>query len=142
MIELHAEKPPISSGLSSLDIDLIFWHPKVRDTKALQYFLETNHLGERAQTVVWLKKFSMRLSMWKGQYLHETNLADWTAAMQALECFLRQMNGQYRPSRIEYDTRAFTVGLVKKVRHQTRPLSILISGPIDRERPAWWNLKP
>ncbi len=142
MIALHAEKPPISSGLSSLDIDLIFWHPKARDTKALQYFLETNSLGERAQSVVWLTKFTMRLSMWKGQYLHEMNLADWNTAMEALEHFLRQMNEYYQSSRIEYDTRAFTVGLVKKVRHRTRPLSILSSGPIDREQPAWWTLKP
>lgn len=142
MIALHAEKPPISSGSSSLDIDLIFWHPKTKDTKPLQYFLELNHLGERAQTVVWLKKFTMRLSMYQGQYLHATNLADWNAAMQAIEHFLRQMDGHYHPRRMEYDTRAFTVGLVKKVRHQKRPLSILINSPMDRDQPVWWNLKP
>ncbi|MCL4495490.1 MAG: hypothetical protein M1294_11840 [Firmicutes bacterium] len=141
MMALHAEKPPISAGLASLDIDLIFWHPKVKDIKALQYFLETNSLDERAQSVVWLKKFTMRLSMWKGQYLHEMSLADWNTAMQALDHFLRQMNEYYHPRRIEYDTRAFTVGLVKKVRHRTRPLSILTSESIDRRQPAWWNLK-
>lgn len=142
MIALHSEKPPISSGPSSLDIDLIFWHPKIKDIKPLQYFLELNHLEERAQTVVWLKKFTMRLSMYQGQYLHATNLADWNAAMQAIERFLRQMDGHYHPRRMEYDTRAFTVGLVKKVRHQKRPLSTLISSPMDRDQPVWWNLKP
>ncbi len=137
MIALHAEKPPISSGQSSLDIDLIFWHPRIEDTKPLQYFLELNHLDERAQTVMWLTKCTMRLSMWKDQYLHETNQVDWNAAMQALEHFLRQMNEHYHPTRIEYDTPAFTVGLVKKVGHQTKLLSILISGPIDKQQPAW-----
>lgn len=142
MVALHEEKPPISSGSSSLDIDLIFWHPKLKDIKPMQDFLVTNHLGERSQTVVWLTKFTMRLSMWKSQYLHEANLADWHAAMQDLEHFLRQMDGHYHPRRIDYDTRAFTVGLVKKVRYQKRPLSILVSGHIDRQQPVWWNLKP
>ncbi|MCL5063525.1 MAG: hypothetical protein M1600_00320 [Firmicutes bacterium] len=142
MLQLHDEKPAISSGNSSLNLDLIFWNPSLHDPKALLLALSENHLGERSQTVAWLTKFTVRLTMWKGQYFPQLTPGDWQHALVDLEAAIRQIAAIYHPRRIEYDTRAFTVGLVKSVRKHTHPLSILSSGTMDRATPVWSQLKP
>lgn len=142
MLDLHAEKPPISSAHSSLDLDLIFWGPQDGNLVGLSRALLAHHLGERSQTVAWLTKFTVRLAMWKGQYLSLLTLADWQEALVDLEAAIREINGVYHPRRIEFDTRSFTVGLVESVRRRTKPLSILSSGTMDRARPVWWMLRP
>ena len=142
MFDLHSEKPPISCANSGLDIDLIFWNPQSRDPKALLLSLSDHHLGERSQTVAWLTKFTLRLSMWKGQYLSLLTKDQWQQALVDVEKAIRQIDSVYHPRRIEYDTRAFTVGLVQSVRRRNRPLSTLSSGTMERARPAWWLLRP
>jgi hypothetical protein len=142
MLDLHDEKPPISSGNSGLDIDLIFWNPRNGDPKALLLSLSDHHLGERSQTVAWLNKFTLRLSMWKGEYLSLLTKDQWQQALVDVEKAIRQIDSVYHPRRIEYDTRAFTVGLVQSVRRRNKPLSALSSGTMDRARPIWWLLRP
>ncbi len=142
MDELHDEKPPISCGNASLGIDLVFWNPSDRDPKALLLALSDHGLGERSQTVAWLTKFTVRLSMWKGQYLSLLTADQWQQALVDLEQAIRQMQAVYHFRRIEYDTRAFTVGLVHAVHRGRGPLSILSSKTIDRAIPTWCWLAP
>ena len=142
MHALHSEKPPLSSGPSSQNIDLIIWDPATRDPAAWLQSLVDHRLGERSETVVWLTKFTVRLAMWRGGYLALLADDDWQEALGALEHAIREVYPIYRPRRIEYDTRAFTVGLVKRVHRHTRPLSVLSSGTVRQGTPVWWRLTP
>lgn len=137
---IHDNKPPISSGTSSLFIDLVFWHPTEKDTKALLLFLENHHLGERSQTVEWLTKFTVRLSMWKGHYFYFLSPEEWKDAVGDVIQFVQEVNQVYRCKKIECDTRAFSVGLAKKVRHEVKPVTDL-ARVLPSKDPVWWTLK-
>lgn len=140
MQHIHDNKPPISSGLASLFIDLIIWRPNQKDSGPLVRFLEQTGLGERSQTVEWLNKFTVRLSMWKGKYWYNMSPEEWQSASQDLIKFIQLVKNQYHPKRIEYDTRSFSVGLAKKVRHERKPLSKLADGQPAHDQPVWWTL--
>lgn len=135
---IHDNKPPLSSGNSSIFVDIVVWNPKDKDTRPLVAFLENHGLGERSQTVEWLNKFTIRLSMWKGQYWTFLPEADWSQASQDLIQFIQDMKDHYQPKRIEYDTRAFSVGLAKKVRREKRAIQDLASAPPTKNGPVWW----
>ncbi|MBX5466463.1 MAG: hypothetical protein K6U14_03065 [Firmicutes bacterium] len=142
MQTIHDNKPPISSGTASLFVDLIFWHPQERDLRPLVVLLEEFHLGERSQTVEWLNKFTLRLSMWRGKYWYFLSEDEWKQAAQDLIGFIRKVAEVYRPKSIEYDTRAFAVGLRKAVRREVHELEQLVQAPPAHDHPVWWVLKP
>lgn len=138
---IHDNKPPVSSGHASLYIDLIFWHPKEKNALALTQFLEKYGLGERSQTVEWLDKFTVRISMWRRKYLYNLSSDEWAKASQDLMAFIRDTATHYAIKKIEYDTRAFSVGLAEKVRREHRPLEALAQVRPAHEHPVWWVLK-
>jgi hypothetical protein len=140
MHPLHAEKPPLSSQPCSQNIDLILWHPVTRDPAVWLAALAAHGLGERSEPAVWLSKFTVRLAMWRGQYLALLTDDAWQRALVEVEALLRETHGVYRSSAVEYDTRAFTVGVVRRVRRGRRPLSVLSAGGMDRTTPVWWRL--
>lgn len=141
MESIHDNKPPISSGAASLFIDMIFWQPQDKDLRPLIYYLEQYHLGERSQTVEWLTKFTLRLAMWNGKYWFFLTPEEWGQASQDLIHFISDTAAYYHPKKIEYDTRSFSVGLAKRVRRETRPLSALAEAAPRTDQPVWWLLK-
>lgn len=141
MSSLHDEKPPVAAQPTSLFVDLIFWKPKDDNPRPLQLFLLDHHLGERSQTVFWMNKITCRLAMWQGQYWYYLPPTDWTTAAKDLEGFLQQMAEHYQCSRIDYDTRAFSVGLHAKARHEHRPLGDILGAQPAHGNPVWWTLK-
>jgi hypothetical protein len=140
MQHIHDDKPPLSHGTASLWVDLVFWHPNVKDARQLTVFLEEHGLGERSQTVEWLDKFTVRLAMWRGRYWYFLSEDEWRQAANDLIDFIQKTAQHYHCKRVEYDTRAFSVGLVKKVRRQRRPLSALVNNPPAKDDPVWWIL--
>jgi hypothetical protein len=138
---IHDNKPPLSSGTSSIFVDLVFWHPEQKDTKPLLLYLQTYHLGERSQTVEWLTKFTVRLSMWKGRYFSFLTDEEWKEASQDLIHFIEATQKLYHCKKIEYDTRAFSVGLAKKVKHEVKAVSELNQAIPGKDHPVWWTLK-
>jgi hypothetical protein len=139
-MRLHDEKPSVEDRPSSYAIDLIIWNPRVREDKPLTDLLRRYELGERSQTVVWLNKFTVRLTMWRHQYLTKLADAQWDEAARAVMDFLTEVNAHYRPRAIEYDTRAFTVGLHKAARRRRVPVSRVPEGRPGSDTPVWWIL--
>lgn len=137
---IHDNKPPLSSATSSIFIDLVIWGAKDHDTKALTTFMERHGLGERSQTVVWLKKITVRLSMWRGRYVSLLSEAEWHEAGNDLKGFLSDVEQHYHPKKIEYDTRAFSVGLAKKARRQRHRIEDVVSHQPGKSEPVWWTL--
>lgn len=137
---IHDNKPPISRGNSSLFVDMVFWQPAEKDLQPLILYLEETGLGERSQTVEWLTKFTIRLSMWRGKYWYHLTSDEWSQAAHDLIEFVRKVAAFYRPRKIEYDTRAFSVGLAKKVRRSTHPVEDLVQAQPVQSEPVWWYL--
>lgn len=142
MVHIHDNKPAISSGQASLFVDIIFWHPNEKNALALTRILESHHLGERSQTIEWLNKITVRLSMWQRQYLAHLEADLWPQVNTDLKAFIRETAQHYAVKKVEYDTRAFSVGLAKKVRKQTHRLEDLDTILPDREHPVWWIIHP
>lgn len=138
---IHDNKPPLSSGKASIFVDMVFWHPSERDTRPLVTFLERHQLGERSQTVEWLTKFTVRLAMYRHKYFPDLTAEEWKEAAQDLIGFVNDVAGIYHPKKVEYDTRAFSVGLAQKVPHETKPLASLADALPAHEKPVWWTLK-
>lgn len=141
MQHIHDNKPPLSAGTSSLWVDLVFWHPKDRDAKFLTQCLEEYGLGERSQTVEWLDKITLRLAMWRGRYWYYLSEEEWIEASQDLIASLKKISAHYQPKNIEYDTRAFSVGLSRKVRRTRHALDQLVEAQPAHDHPVWWMLK-
>lgn len=138
MQHIHDNKPPLSHGAASLWVDLVFWRPNQKDARQLTAYLEEFHLGERSQTVEWLDKFTVRLAMWRGRYWYHLTPEDWQEASQDLVQFIKKTAQFYHCRKVEYDTRAFSVGLEKKVRRQRRPVDQLLQEPPAHGHPVWW----
>ncbi len=135
---IHDNKPPLSTGTSSIFLDIIIHKPQDKDTRPLLAFLETHNLGERSQTVEWQNEFTLRLSMWRGQYWSFLSDSDWTLACQDIVAFIKEVQDHYRPKHIEYDTRSFSVGLAKKVRREKHPIADIVKAPPAKNEPVWW----
>ncbi len=140
MESIHDNKPPLSRDTSSIFLDMVIWGAKDHDAQALTTFMERHGLGERSQTVVWLKKITVRLSMWRGRYVSLLSESEWQEAGRDIAAFLSDVKEHYRPKTIEYDTRAFSVGLAKKVRRQTHRIEDILSYPPSKSSPIWWTL--
>lgn len=138
MQHIHDNKPPLSHGSASLWIDLVFWHPNVKDARKLTEFLEEYGLGERSQTVEWLDKFTVRLAMWRGRYWYFLTEDEWRQAGPDIVEFIKKTAAFYHCHKVEYDTRAFAVGVVKKVRKEHRPVEQLTSELPAHDHPVWW----
>lgn len=139
-MRLHDEKPSVADRPSSYAIDLVIRQPRVREDKPLTDFLQEFEMGERSQTVVWLDKFTVRLMMWRHQYLVKLSDEEWAQAAQAVIAFLRAVQAHYRPKRIEYDTRAFTVGLHRRTRLRRMSVTQVPAARPGGPEPAWWVL--
>lgn len=142
MQHIHDNKPPLSHGTASLWVDLVFWHPNEKDARQLTTYLEQYGLGERSQTVEWLDKFTVRLAMWRGRYWYYVTPDEWRDASQDLIHFIKTTADHYQCRKVEYDTRAFTVGLSKKVRRQRQPLEKLADNQPAHDHPEWWMITP
>lgn len=140
MSSLHEEKPPVSAQPTSLFIDLVFWNPKDDNPRPLQLSLLDHALGERSQTVFWINKITTRLAMWKGQYWYYLTPDQWQVAAKDVAGFLREVAQHYAVSRIDYDTRAFAVGLQSKARHERRTIDDISQAQPAHGRPVWWTL--
>ncbi|MCL8207356.1 MAG: hypothetical protein K6V97_04680 [Actinomycetia bacterium] len=139
-MRLHDEKPSVAPRPSSWTIDLVIREPRDRSEKALTDALVRHGLAERSQTIVWLDKFTVRLIMWRRQYLANLSDADWARAAQDIEAFLREVHEHYRPRLIQYDTRAFSVGLHKPARRRRMPVDRVVEGRPGGPNPVWWDL--
>ncbi len=142
MNTIHDNKPALSSGTGSIFVDLVFWGPKDTQTEPLIAFLEQANLGERSQSVQWLTKITVRLSMWKGHYWTDLPDEEWPQAQQDLKSFIANTMRYYQISKTEYDTRAFSVGLAKKVRRKKVRLSELEIPHPRPDNPVWWVIVP
>ncbi len=138
MQHIHDNKPPLSHGTASLWVDLVFWHPNVKDARQLTDFLEEYGLGERSQTVEWLDKFTVRLAMWRGKYWYFLTPEEWEQAGQDLVQFIKRTAYHYHCKKVEYDTRAFSVGLEKRVRKENRQVDQLLKDQPAHDHPVWW----
>ncbi|MCY0879747.1 MAG: hypothetical protein OWU84_12525 [Firmicutes bacterium] len=138
MQHIHDNKPPLSHGSASLWVDLVFWHPNQKDARKLTEFLEEYGLGERSQTVEWLDKFTVRLAMWRGRYWYFLTAEEWQKAGQDLINFIKKTAEYYQCHKVEYDTRAFAVGITKKVPRQRRRVEDLLSEQPAHDHPVWW----
>lgn len=138
MQHIHDNKPPLSHGTASLWIDLVFWHPKPIDARQLTAFLEEYSLGERSQTVEWLDKFTVRLAMWRGRYWYYLTPEDWQEASQDVIHFIQKTADHYHTKKVEFDTRAFAVGVTKNVRKAHRRLEQLKDAQPAHDLPVWW----
>lgn len=142
MKTIHDNKPALSTGAGSIFVDLIFWHPKENNIAPLTTFLEEAHLGERSQTVQWLTKITVRLSMWNGYYWSELPEEKWSDAQRDLQTFINEVIRYYQVPKTEYDTRAFSVGLAKKVRRQKVHAGQLHLEQPTRNNPLWLVIVP
>ncbi|MDA8195085.1 MAG: hypothetical protein M0Z53_14000 [Thermaerobacter sp.] len=142
MQHIHDNKPAVFGGQDSLYIDLIFWHPNDKNALALTRILESHGLGERSQTVEWLDKITVRVAMWKRHYLPALNPEEWNQASQELAAFIRETAAHYHVTKIEFDTRAFSVGLAKKVRRETHQIEDVANAHPVHNQVAWWILHP
>lgn len=142
METIHDNKPALSSGTASIFVDLIFWKPKDTNMAPLTTFLEETHLGERSQTVQWMTKLTVRLSMWNGIYLPELPADRWPEAQKDLQAFIRKTMSHYQIAKAEYDTRAFTVGLARKVHRQKVSIAQLSLAQPLTNNPVWWVITP
>ncbi len=138
MQHIHDNKPPLSHGTASLWVDLVFWHPNPKDARQLTVFLEEHGLGERSQTVEWLDKFTVRLAMWRGRYWYYLAPEEWQEAGKDLIQFIRKTAEHYHCKKVEYDTRAFSVGVTKNVRRVRRPVEDLVKEQPAHDNPVWW----
>lgn len=138
MQHIHENKPPLSTGTASLWIDLVFWRPNKKDATQLADYLEEFHLGERSQTVEWLDKFTVRLAMWRGKYWYFLSEEEWQEAAQDVIQFIKKTAEYYACRKVEYDTRAFGVGLAKKVPKQHRPVEQLAKERPAHNEPVWF----
>ncbi len=138
MQHIHDNKPPLSSGTSSLWVDMVFWHPNQKDARKLTEFLEEYGLGERSQTVEWLDKFTVRLAMWRGKYWYFLSDEEWQQAGRDLVEFIKKTAEYYHCRKVEYDTRAFSVGISKNVRKQRRRVEDLLQQEPAHDHPVWW----
>ena len=137
-MRLHDEKPSVAEAPTSQAVDLVIWRPKDRDEHVLVELLKRHGLGERSQTVVWLDKFTVRLSMWRRRYLAVLDEDGWHDATDEIVKFLEAVNAHYHPRRIEVDTRAFTVGLEKRTPKRRMPVAALKGVP--HGSPIHWDL--
>ncbi len=140
MQHIHDGKPPLSHGTASLWVDMVFWKPKPIDARKLTEFLEEYGLGERSQTVEWLDKFTVRLAMWKGRYWYFLSEDEWSQAANDLIEFVKKAAEYYGCRKVEYDTRAFSVGIAKKVRKEHHSVAQLATQPPAKDHPVWWML--
>lgn len=138
MQNIHDDKPPLSHGTASLWVDLVFWKPNQKDARKLTEFLEEYGLGERSQTVEWLDKITVRLAMWKGRYWYFLSDEEWQEAAPNMIEFIKKTAAYYHCRKVEYDTRAFAVGLIKKVRKEHRSVEQLTTQPPAKDHPVWW----
>jgi hypothetical protein len=138
-MRLHDEKPSVVDRPASLAVDLVVWRPQDRDEKTLVRLLQDHGLGERSQTVVWLDKFTVRLSMWRHRYLANLTGAEWEEAAKDLTALLTAVHQHYRPRAIDFDTRAFTVGLHRSVKKRRMPVSMVKEGH-PGTNPVYWEL--
>lgn len=138
MQHIHDNKPPLSSGTSSLWVDMVFWRPNQKDARKLTEFLEEYGLGERSQTVEWLDKFTVRLAMWRGKYWYFLSDEEWQQAGRDLVEFIKKTAEYYHCRKVEYDTRAFSVGISKNVRKQRRRVEDLLQQEPAHDHPVWW----
>ncbi len=138
MQHIHDNKPPLSHGTASLWVDLVFWHPNKKDARQLTAYLEEYGLGERSQTVEWLDKFTVRLAMWRGRYWYFVTEQEWQEAGHDLIQFIRKTAEYYQCKKVEYDTRAFSVGISKKVHKQYHPVEHLLKEQPAHDHPVWW----
>ncbi|NMP21762.1 hypothetical protein [Sulfobacillus harzensis] len=138
MQHIHDNKPPLSHGTASLWVDLVFWHPKPKDARQLTAYLEEHGLGERSQTVEWLDKFTVRLAMWRGRYWYYVTPDEWQEAGKDLIAFIKKTALHYHCKKVEYDTRAFSVGITKNVRRTHRPVEALLDEQPAHDHPVWW----
>ncbi|WP_053960957.1 hypothetical protein [Sulfobacillus thermosulfidooxidans] len=142
MQTIHDNKPALSTGTGSIFVDLIFWHPKDSNAAPLTTFLEQTRLGERSQTVQWLNKITLRLSMWNGYYWSDLPADRWPEAQRDLQTFIAETMRHYQIPKAEYDTRAFSIGLAKKVRRQKIHINQLQLQQPKRDNPVWWVIVP
>ncbi|CAB1128208.1 conserved protein of unknown function [Candidatus Hydrogenisulfobacillus filiaventi] len=140
-VYLHDEKPPVRAGRVSLYIDLVFWHPRRSDPAPLQDALEETGLGERSQTVFWNDKITVRLAMWQGRYWYGMSDQDWAQAAAAVMTFIRTVAAVYGVRQVDYDTRAFAVGVAAPARHRRMPLERLPEGRPAHGAPVFWRLE-
>lgn len=140
MQHIHDDKPPLSHGTASLWVDLVFWRPNQKDARKLTEFLEEYGLGERSQTVEWLDKFTVRLAMWRGRYWYFLTEEEWAEAGLDLAEFIKKTAVHYHCKKVEYDTRAFSVGVSKPVRKERRAIQDLLTAQPAHDHPVWWTL--
>lgn len=138
MQHIHDNKPPLSRGTSSLWVDMVFWKPNQKDARKLTEFLEEYGLGERSQTVEWLDKFTVRLAMWRGKYWYFLSDEEWQQAGRDMVEFIKKTAEYYHCRKVEYDTRAFSVGLSKSVRKERRRVEDLVQQEPAHDKPVWW----
>jgi hypothetical protein len=137
-MRLHDEKPPVADRPTSQAVDLVIWRPRDRDEHVLVELLKRHGFGERSQTVVWLDKFTVRLSMWRGRYLALLDADGWHDATAELVKFLEAVQAHYQPRRLELDTRAYTVGVERRSPRRRVPLSAVATLPHDV--PVYWDV--
>lgn len=141
MVRLHDEKPTVAPHTASLSVDLVIWRPAASDAVPLTRILTAHGFGERSQTVVWLDKFTVRLTMWRRKYFTELSEADWATAGPELVAVLRAIWAQYRPKSIVYDTRAFSVGVKMGAKRRRVSVDRVASAPPVDHPPVQWELK-
>lgn len=140
-MHIHAGKPSVADRPASLAVDLVIWHPKDRNEQVLVQQIAAHGFGERSQTIVWLDKFTVRLTMWRRRYFSDLDEADWAEASRDLEALVAAVHEHYHPRSIEVDTRAFTVGLHRGVRKRRVPVSALHTAPKPGTDPVYWEIR-
>jgi hypothetical protein len=140
-VRLHDEKPAVAPHTASLSVDLVIWHPSQQDAIPLTTALTKYGFGERSQTVVWLDKFTVRLTMWRHRYFTELSDADWAEAGAELVALLRDIHATYHPKSIIYDTRAFSVGIRLAAKRRRMPVERVATAPPVDHPPVQWELK-
>lgn len=139
-MRLHDEKPGVAPHRASLSVDLVVWHPADRDSLSLTRALTAHGFGERSQTVEWLDKFTVRLTMWRRRYIANLTDADWREAGADLVALLKEIRTDYRPRSVVYDTRAFSVGVQKGARRRRVPVDHVVDTPPVDHDPVLWEL--
>ena len=140
-MRLHDEKPTVAPQAASLSVDLVVWRPAHSDAVPLTRALTAHGFGERSQTVVWLDKFTVRLTMWRRRYFTQLTASDWALAGPDLVEVLRTIWTEYHPKSIVYDTRAFSVGVKTGAKRRRVPVDRVASAhPVDSP-PVQWELQ-
>ncbi len=140
-MRLHDEKPTVAPQAASLSVDLVVWRPAHSDAVALTRALTAHGFGERSQTVVWLDKFTVRLTMWHHKYFTQLTASDWALAGPDLVEVLRAIWPEYHPKSVVYDTRAFSVGIKTGAKRRRVSVARVASAhPVDSP-PVQWELQ-